>query len=82
MCVATAQLLEREQYSSAVRTSSGSMAGYCLRCFVQADDDLDWQLMKPDIYATIMDFFSSNLPILTDEQPSSDTGNHPQVINV
>ncbi|XP_022312939.2 NFU1 iron-sulfur cluster scaffold homolog, mitochondrial-like [Crassostrea virginica] len=43
----------------------------------KADDDLDWQLMKPDIYATIMDFFSSNLPILTDEQPSSDTAIHP-----
>lgn len=42
--------------------------------FVQADDDLDWQVMKPDIYATIMDFFASNLPILTDEQPSADTG--------
>lgn len=42
--------------------------------FVQADDDLDWQVMKPDIYGTIMDFFASNLPILTDEQPSADTG--------
>ncbi|XP_061191210.1 NFU1 iron-sulfur cluster scaffold homolog, mitochondrial-like [Saccostrea echinata] len=43
----------------------------------KADDDLDWQLMKPDIYATIMDFFASNLPILTDEQPSTDTAIDP-----
>eukprot|EP00105_Crassostrea_gigas_P015140 XP_011432047.2 PREDICTED: NFU1 iron-sulfur cluster scaffold homolog, mitochondrial [Crassostrea gigas] len=43
----------------------------------KADDDLDWQVMKPDIYATIMDFFASNLPILTDEQPSADTAIDP-----
>ena len=29
--------------------------------------------MKPDIYATIMDFFASNTPILSDEQPADDT---------
>jgi len=37
------------------------------------DDELTWVLLKPDIYATIMDFFSSNLPIVTDEQPPDDT---------
>ena len=29
--------------------------------------------MKPEIFATIMDFFASGLPILTDAKPSSDT---------
>eukprot|EP01137_Pigoraptor_chileana_P002015 Opistho-2@40345 len=29
--------------------------------------------MKPDVYAAIMDFFASNLPILSDEERPSDT---------
>lgn len=38
------------------------------------DDDLDWKLLKPEIFATIMDFFASGLPILTDAtKPSGDT---------
>lgn len=38
------------------------------------DDEVDWQVLKPQVYAVIMDFFSSGLPVLTEEQPSSDTG--------
>ena len=38
------------------------------------DDDIDWQLIKPEIFATVMDFFASGLPVVTEEQPSSDTG--------
>ena len=30
--------------------------------------------MKPEIFAVIMDFFASGLPVLTDEKPSGDTG--------
>ncbi|XP_046554495.1 NFU1 iron-sulfur cluster scaffold homolog, mitochondrial-like [Haliotis rubra] len=41
------------------------------------DEDVEWGILKPDIFATIMDFFASNLPVLTDEQPSSDTTAHP-----
>lgn len=40
----------------------------------QVDEDVDWAVVKPDIYGTIMDFFASGLPILTDEEPSVDTG--------
>ncbi|XP_064353988.1 NFU1 iron-sulfur cluster scaffold homolog, mitochondrial [Dromaius novaehollandiae] len=36
-------------------------------------EDLDWNLLKPDIYATIMDFFASGLPIVTEEAPRIDT---------
>uniref|UniRef100_G1MPR7 NFU1 iron-sulfur cluster scaffold homolog, mitochondrial n=1 Tax=Meleagris gallopavo TaxID=9103 RepID=G1MPR7_MELGA len=36
-------------------------------------EDLDWNLLKPDIYATIMDFFASGLPVLTEEAPRTDT---------
>ncbi|XP_059473098.1 NFU1 iron-sulfur cluster scaffold homolog, mitochondrial-like [Neocloeon triangulifer] len=37
------------------------------------DDDSDWKLLKPEIFAVIMDFFASNLPIVTDTKPNSDT---------
>ncbi|RIA97681.1 scaffold protein Nfu/NifU N terminal-domain-containing protein [Glomus cerebriforme] len=40
---------------------------------VSKDQDTPWQLMKPDIYANIMDFFSSGQPILTEVQVPSDT---------
>ncbi|XP_077999286.1 NFU1 iron-sulfur cluster scaffold homolog, mitochondrial-like [Glandiceps talaboti] len=43
----------------------------------RTDDDVEWQLLKPEIFATIMDFFASGLPILTDEQPPADTEVHP-----
>lgn len=39
----------------------------------KGDDDISWVLLKPEIYATIMDFFSSNLPVLSDDQPADDT---------
>ncbi|XP_066920049.1 NFU1 iron-sulfur cluster scaffold homolog, mitochondrial-like [Clytia hemisphaerica] len=37
------------------------------------DSDMTWTLLKPDIFAVIMDFFATNMPILTDEQPAEDT---------
>ena len=39
-----------------------------------SDDAIDWVLIKPNIFASVMDFFASNLPIFTDEVPRSDTG--------
>ncbi|XP_028392234.1 NFU1 iron-sulfur cluster scaffold homolog, mitochondrial-like isoform X2 [Dendronephthya gigantea] len=38
-----------------------------------SEDDVDWAQIKPNIFATVMDFFASNMPIFTDEQPRSDT---------
>ncbi|CAF1173032.1 unnamed protein product [Adineta steineri] len=36
-------------------------------------DDIQWQVLKPDIYAAIMDFFSTNLPVVDEdaEQPQN-----------
>ena len=36
-------------------------------------DDIHWQALKPEIYAAIMDFFSTNLPVVDDhaEAPES-----------
>lgn len=31
------------------------------------DDDVEWRVMKPDIFATIMDFFASGLPVMNEE---------------
>lgn len=39
----------------------------------KADDDVEWKILKPEIFATIMDFFASNLPVLTEAQPNPDT---------
>ena len=45
-----------------------------LTYYIQVDDEMDWGLIKPDVFACIMDFFASGLPILTeDQQPSADT---------
>lgn len=37
------------------------------------DEGVDWKVVKPEIFATIMDFFASGLPILKDATPNSDT---------
>ena len=37
------------------------------------DDDVQWRLLKPDIFATIMDFFASGLPIVNEGVPNTDT---------
>jgi hypothetical protein len=37
------------------------------------DEETDWATIKPHVYATLMDFFSSGLPVITEEIPSNDT---------
>lgn len=32
----------------------------------RVDEEVDWRLLKPEIYATIMDFFASGLPVVTE----------------
>lgn len=40
----------------------------------RANEEVEWKILKPEVYATIMDFFStSNLPIVSDSAPSPDT---------
>lgn len=43
----------------------------------KVDDDVEWKILKPEIFATIMDFFASGLPILNEATPNSDTRNFP-----
>ncbi|XP_076327735.1 NFU1 iron-sulfur cluster scaffold homolog, mitochondrial-like isoform X2 [Tachypleus tridentatus] len=42
------------------------------------EDETEWKILKPNIFATIMDFFASGLPLLTDEPPPSDTEIQPE----
>ncbi|KAI8338011.1 scaffold protein Nfu/NifU N terminal-domain-containing protein [Chlamydoabsidia padenii] len=46
---------------------------------ISKDNQSEWSLMKPDIYAAIMDHFSSGQPIMYDENDlmASDTAIHP-----
>lgn len=41
---------------------------------VSKQDEADWGLLKPEIFAIIMDFFASGLPIVNERKPNADTG--------
>jgi hypothetical protein len=34
----------------------------------KVDEDVEWKLLKPEIYATIMDFFASGIPVMTESK--------------
>lgn len=38
------------------------------------DDEVEWRLIKPEIFATIMDFFTSGLPVLNEEEEEEEKG--------
>lgn len=35
------------------------------------DEEVEWRLLKPEIYATIMDFFASGLPVVSESKEST-----------
>lgn len=38
---------------------------------------MEWKVIKPDVFATIMDFFTSGLPVVSEgSKQSEDTGRH------
>ncbi|KAM9360786.1 NFU1 iron-sulfur cluster scaffold homolog, mitochondrial [Symphorus nematophorus] len=40
----------------------------------KSDSNMEWKVIKPDVFAAIMDFFTSGLPVVNeDSQPSADT---------
>lgn len=51
----------------------GVFFGHDYITITKADDDIEWKVLKPEIYAVIMDFFASGLPVLTEEKPKGDT---------
>lgn len=38
--------------------------------------DAEWKIIKPELFAVIMDFFSSGLPLMIDVKPNADTGKY------
>lgn len=43
---------------------------------VSKQEDAEWQVLKPEIFAVVMDFFASGLPVLTENSiPNADTRN-------
>lgn len=43
---------------------------------ISKQEDADWGILKPEIFATIMDFFASGLPVVKEAKPNADTGNN------
>ncbi|KAF7265803.1 hypothetical protein GWI33_020878 [Rhynchophorus ferrugineus] len=39
----------------------------------KSEEDVEWKIIKPEIFATIMDFFATNLPVLNEAKPNMDT---------
>lgn len=37
---------------------------------ITKNDDIEWDVVKPDIYATIMDFFAAGLPVVNEDANS------------
>lgn len=42
------------------------------------DEEIDWKNIKAEVFATIMDFFTSGLPVVNEgiKNKSDSTGNH------
>lgn len=40
---------------------------------ISKQEEAEWRLIKPEVFAVIMDFFASGLPVVTDVKPTSDT---------
>jgi NFU1 iron-sulfur cluster scaffold homolog, mitochondrial len=43
-------------------------------------DDIHWQTLKPEIYAVIMDFFTTNLPVIDDDATPPDSSKRARAI--
>ncbi|GBM44972.1 NFU1 iron-sulfur cluster scaffold, mitochondrial [Araneus ventricosus] len=39
----------------------------------KANDEIEWKVLKPQIFAAVMDFFATGLPVVNTDQTSSDT---------
>ncbi|XP_058492038.1 NFU1 iron-sulfur cluster scaffold homolog, mitochondrial [Solea solea] len=48
--------------------------GYDFITITRSDASMEWRVIKPDVFAAIMDFFTSGLPVVNeDSSPSADT---------
>ncbi len=47
---------------------------YSVQPTLQSDEELGWDVLKPEVFAVLMDFFATGLPAISDEPPAGDTG--------
>uniref|UniRef100_A0A182JEA0 NFU1 iron-sulfur cluster scaffold homolog, mitochondrial n=1 Tax=Anopheles atroparvus TaxID=41427 RepID=A0A182JEA0_ANOAO len=40
---------------------------------ISKQEDAEWRIIKPEVFAVIMDFFASGLPVVTNAKPNPDT---------
>lgn len=40
---------------------------------ISKQEDAEWRILKPEIFAVIMDFFATGLPIVSEHTPDADT---------
>ncbi len=40
----------------------------------QEEDDVEWREVKAEVFATVMDFFATGLPVVSEDKPPTDTG--------
>jgi len=40
----------------------------------KADDETEWRVIKPQVFAVIMDFFASGLPVMNENAAAATTG--------
>ncbi len=40
------------------------------------DEETEWKLLKPEIFATIMDHYAMNLPIMNEDAEDADQDDH------
>lgn len=43
---------------------------------ISKQEEAEWGIIKPEIFAVIMDFFASGLPIVHERKPNADTGKY------
>ena len=41
---------------------------------LQEDEDVEWKELKAEIFATVMDFFATGIPVISENKAPSDTG--------
>ena len=58
------QLTDCIAISSRIDGVKGVFFGPDFIVITKHDDECEWKLMKPEIFATIMDFFTSGLPVV------------------
>ncbi|CAG2107608.1 unnamed protein product [Medioppia subpectinata] len=58
---------------------SGVFFGSDFITITKTDDEVEWRLLKPEIFATIVDYLATGLPIVNESEDTQQTGNEEEV---